>query len=73
MPLLSLLNSNRILDINDDWKQRRRKRRALVESMRKDVECTFGIMIARWRILKFPIQVHGTKANGNEKNNPERE
>ena len=30
--------------------------------MRKDVECTFGIMKARWRILKFPIQVHGTKA-----------
>ena len=32
MPLLSLLNSNRILDINDDWKQRRRKRRASLNS-----------------------------------------
>ena len=52
MPLLSLLNSNRIQDINDDWEQRRRK----------DVECTFGIMKVRWRILTFPIQIHGTKA-----------
>jgi len=52
MPHLSLLNSNRIQDINDDWEQRRRK----------DVECTFVIMKARWRILKFPIQIHGTQA-----------
>ena len=32
MPLLSLLNSNRILNINDDWKKRRRKRQASLNS-----------------------------------------
>lgn len=30
-----------------------------LESMRKDVECTFGIMKGRWRILKSGIRVHG--------------
>lgn len=30
-----------------------------VESMRKDVECTFGILKGRWRILKTGIRVHG--------------
>ena len=33
-----------------------------VESMRKDVECTFGIMKGRWRILKTGIRVHGVDA-----------
>ena len=28
-----------------------------LESMRKDVECTFGIMKGRWRILKVGIRV----------------
>jgi len=31
-----------------------------LESMRKDVECTFGIMKGRWRILKSGIRLHGT-------------
>jgi hypothetical protein len=31
-----------------------------LESMRKDVECTFGIMKGRWRVLKAGIRVHGT-------------
>jgi hypothetical protein len=29
--------------------------------MRKDVECTFGILKGRWRILKTGIRLHGTK------------
>jgi hypothetical protein len=32
---------------------------AWLESMRKDVECTFGIMKGRFRILKTGIRVHG--------------
>lgn len=31
-----------------------------IESMRKDVECTFGILKGRWRILKTGIRLHGT-------------
>eukprot|EP00804_Cyclotella_cryptica_P000426 CCRYP_020668-RA/>CCRYP_020668-RA protein AED:0.19 eAED:0.16 QI:0/-1/0/1/-1/1/1/0/308 len=31
-----------------------------LESMRKDVECTFGILKGRWRILKSGIRLHGT-------------
>lgn len=30
-----------------------------LEFMRKDVECTFGILKGRWRILKAGIRVHG--------------
>ena len=30
--------------------------------MRKDVECTFGILKGRWRILKAGIRLHGVKA-----------
>ncbi len=30
-----------------------------VESMRKDVECTFGILKGRWRILKARVRIHG--------------
>eukprot|EP00816_Leptocylindrus_hargravesii_P002830 CAMPEP_0196815854 /NCGR_PEP_ID=MMETSP1362-20130617/52339_1 /TAXON_ID=163516 /ORGANISM="Leptocylindrus danicus, Strain CCMP1856" /LENGTH=449 /DNA_ID=CAMNT_0042192989 /DNA_START=265 /DNA_END=1614 /DNA_ORIENTATION=- len=30
-----------------------------LESMRKDVECCFGILKARWRILKTGIRLHG--------------
>jgi len=33
-----------------------------LESMRKDVECTFGILKGRWRILKSGIRLHGTEA-----------
>ena len=33
-----------------------------LESMRKDVECTFGIMKGRWRVLKTGIRLHGTDA-----------
>ena len=29
-----------------------------LESLRKDVECTFGIMKARWRILKYGLRYH---------------
>jgi Plant transposon protein len=32
-----------------------------LESMRKDVECTFGILKGRWRILKAGVLVHGTR------------
>ena len=32
-----------------------------IESMRKDVECTFGILKGRWRILKTGIRLHGTE------------
>jgi hypothetical protein len=31
-----------------------------LESLRKDVECTFGILKGRWRILKSGIRLHGT-------------
>jgi Plant transposon protein len=34
---------------------------AWLESMRKDVECTFGILKGRWRILKTGIRLHGTE------------
>lgn len=30
-----------------------------LESLRKDVECTFGILKGRWRILKLGIRIHG--------------
>ena len=33
----------------------------LLESLRKDVECTFGILKGRWRILKCGIRIHGTE------------
>ncbi|KAI2488756.1 Plant transposon protein [Fragilaria crotonensis] len=33
----------------------------LLESMRKDVECTFGILKGRWRILKTGIRLHNTE------------
>jgi hypothetical protein len=33
-----------------------------LESMRKDVECTFGILKGRWRILKTGIRIHGLDA-----------
>jgi hypothetical protein len=36
-----------------------------LESMRKDVECTFGILKGRWRVLKSGIRVHGTDASDN--------
>ena len=33
-----------------------------LESMRKDVECTFGIMKGRFRILKAGIRMHGVNS-----------
>ena len=33
-----------------------------LESMRKDVECCFGILKGRWRILKTGIRLHGVEA-----------
>ena len=30
-----------------------------LESLRKDVECAFGILKARWRVLKSGIRLHG--------------
>ena len=36
-----------------------------LESLRKDVECTFGILKCRWRILKTGIRVHNTLAADN--------
>jgi DDE superfamily endonuclease len=35
---------------------------AWLESMRKDVGCTFGILKGRWRILKTGIRLFGVKA-----------
>jgi hypothetical protein len=32
-----------------------------LESMRKDVDCTFGILKGRWRILKAGVRVHGVE------------
>jgi len=36
-----------------------------LESMRKDVECTFGILKGRWRILKTGIRLHSTESVDN--------
>jgi hypothetical protein len=33
-----------------------------LESMRKDVECTFGILKGRFRVLKTGIRIHGIQA-----------
>jgi hypothetical protein len=33
-----------------------------LESMRKDVECTFGIMKGRFRVLKTGVRLHGIEA-----------
>ncbi|KAL7475923.1 hypothetical protein ACHAW6_001816 [Cyclotella cf. meneghiniana] len=35
---------------------------AWLESMRKDVECTFGIIKGRWRILKTGIRLHAVQS-----------
>ena len=37
----------------------------LLESMQKDVECTFGILKGRWRILKSGIRLHGVDVADN--------
>jgi hypothetical protein len=37
----------------------------LMESMRKDVECTFGILKGQFRILKAGIRVHGVDSTDN--------
>jgi hypothetical protein len=36
-----------------------------LESMQKDVECTFGILKGRWRILKSDIRINGVDAVNN--------
>ena len=36
-----------------------------LESLRKDVECTFGILKGRWRILKTGIRCHNTEISDN--------
>jgi DDE superfamily endonuclease len=36
-----------------------------LESLRKDVECTFGILKGRWRILKTGIRCHNTEVADN--------
>jgi hypothetical protein len=36
-----------------------------LESLRKDVECAFGILKGRWRVLKTGIRVHNTEAADN--------
>ena len=33
-----------------------------LESLRKDVECTFGILKGRWRVLKTGIRLHRTES-----------
>jgi hypothetical protein len=37
----------------------------LLTELRKDVECTFGILKGRWRILKTGIRVHNTEVSDN--------
>ena len=32
--------------------------RSRLESVRKDIECAFGILKGRWRILKLPMRLH---------------
>lgn len=45
-----------------DWRHIRETRFShWLESMRKDVECTFGIMKGRFRILKAGVRVHGVE------------
>ncbi|KAG7345391.1 plant transposon protein [Nitzschia inconspicua] len=34
---------------------------AQIEAMRKDVECAFGILKGRWRVLKAGVRVHGVE------------
>lgn len=36
-----------------------------LEAMRKDVECTFGILKGRWRVLKTGIRLYGIEAADN--------
>jgi hypothetical protein len=36
-----------------------------LESLRKDVECTFGILKGRWRVLKTGIRLHSVKSCDN--------
>ena len=36
-----------------------------LESLRKDVECSFGILKGRWRILKTGVRLHNTKVCDN--------
>jgi hypothetical protein len=36
-----------------------------LESMRKDVECTLGILKGRWRALKTGIRLHNTEVSDN--------
>jgi len=36
-----------------------------LESLRKDVECTFGILKGRWRILKIGIRLGGVEVADN--------
>ena len=36
-----------------------------LESLRKDVECTFGILKGRWRVLKTGIRMHNTEIADN--------
>ena len=38
---------------------------AWLESLRKDVECTFGILKGRWRVLKMGIPLSGVQAADN--------
>jgi hypothetical protein len=38
-----------------------------LESLRKDVECTFGILKSRFRILKTGIRLQGTKVRERER------
>ena len=51
VPLLKITNNNREMR----WSK-------WMESIRKDVECAFGIMKGRWRILKTGIRLHGVEA-----------
>lgn len=46
-------------DSSDSYKQMRWSK--WIESMRKDVECTFGILKGRWRILKVGFRIKGDK------------
>lgn len=48
-----LMSASRLISDADfvAWRER-------LESIRKDIECAFGILKGRWRVLKLPMRLH---------------
>ena len=57
-----LLHSTTVPPIKSTNRRSEIRFSAWLESMQKDVECTFGILKGRWRILKTGICLFGVKA-----------